>query len=227
MPELTGQGSACPRIFVVSHIRLVRDALSQILRSETELTIVGTAEPSTGVIDEVLAAHSDVVLIDMSTPDNLAVARALSAAASCIRVVGFAVTEMDQDVLACAQSGMVGYVSRDGTMGDLVAAVGNAVRGELHCSPRIAAMLFSRAAEPDAPPAAAALTPREGEIARLIDDGLSNKAIARALAIGPATVKNHVHNLLEKLGVHRRSEAAARLRQGRTLTRRSERAAAD
>src|SRR5881296_1366294 len=89
-------------------------------------------------------------------------------------------------------------------------------RGVAICSPRVAACLLRRVAAlaaghgGDLP--RAQLTNREREIVRLIDNGLSNKEIARALGIEVATVKNHVHNILEKLQVHRRGEAAARVR---------------
>jgi two-component system, NarL family, nitrate/nitrite response regulator NarL len=124
--------------------------------------------------------------------------------------------ETDEAVLAYAEAGIAGYVSRDGSVQDLVTAIEGAVKGELRCSPRLAGTILRRlawraAVGGDVSPRTT-LTSRETEIVRLIDQGLSNKEIAVRLGIEVATVKNHVHNLLDKLRVHRRSEAAARLR---------------
>jgi DNA-binding NarL/FixJ family response regulator len=98
---------------------------------------------------------------------------------------------------------------------DLRRAIESAWNGEAICSPRVAADAFSRLARLSAgrPPAPLSeLTPREQEVARLIEQGMSNKQIARRLVITLATVKNHVHNVLEKLRVRRRGEVGARIR---------------
>jgi DNA-binding NarL/FixJ family response regulator len=127
-------------------------------------------------------------------------------------VVAFAVAELDENVLACAEAGISSYVMQDGSAEDLVAAVLSALKGELVCSPRIAALLFGRMATLcDGRPIASAdasLTPREREIAAMIARNLANKEIARHLRLGATTVKNHVHNILQKLNIHRRADVA-------------------
>ncbi|HEX7241600.1 MAG TPA: response regulator transcription factor, partial [Longimicrobiaceae bacterium] len=126
------------------------------------------------------------------------------------------IVETEDVVLACAEAGVSGYVSRGASLDDLVGALRSVARGELVCSPHIAGSLFRRVAalseRREASPAAV-LTPREREILGLIDQGLSNKEISRRLRIELSTVKNHVHNLLEKLQVSRRGAAAACLRR--------------
>jgi DNA-binding NarL/FixJ family response regulator len=131
-------------------------------------------------------------------------------------VVAFAVTEIEHLILACAEAGIAGYVGRDGSEQDVVAAVECALRGELYCSKRIAGILSRyiaaiprQSSRPDQQPA---LTSREDQVLDLLAEGMSNKEIGRALQICDATVKNHVHNILDKLRVHRRGEAAARFR---------------
>ena len=129
-----------------------------------------------------------------------------------LRTVAFAVADVEADVLACAEAGISGYVAEDGSAEDLVAAVLRAVNGELVCPPRIAALLFARVAALSdrtfrAP--AEPLTPREREIADLVASGLPNKSIACELSLAPATIKNHVHNILQKLSLQRRGELAA------------------
>jgi DNA-binding NarL/FixJ family response regulator len=200
----------------VSHIRLVREALALYLSQEKRVEVVGAGEPSPSVAAAFLHARVDIVLLDMSVFSAIDPARRFVGLAPPARVIAFAVGEADNDVLACAESGMAGFVVRSGTIEDLVTAIENAMRGELRCSAHVAGRLFDRLAQlgarlaPDAQPAL--LTRREREIGGLIVQGLSNKAIAEELRIGTATVKNHVHSILDKLHVRRRGEAAVRLR---------------
>jgi len=119
-------------------------------------------------------------------------------------------------VIACAEAGVSGYVTREASLDELTGVVESVARGESPCSPRISALLLRRVAETAGrrteTDAARRLTRREAEIVGLIDEGLSNKQIAGRLSIELATVKNHVHSILEKLQVERRAEAAARVR---------------
>ncbi len=124
----------------------------------------------------------------------------------------------EQDVIACAEAGISAFVPREGSTEDLINAVRQAIRGELVCSPRVTALLFDRVAALSAGRIKSidghALTAREKEIVSLVERGLSNKEIARRLSVGTATVKNHVHNILEKLHIHRRGEVAGRMHPG-------------
>jgi DNA-binding NarL/FixJ family response regulator len=108
---------------------------------------------------------------------------------------------------------------RDGSLDDLVAIVQSVARGETLCSPRVAAILFKQvavlASERQSRILSVHLTTREREIVDLIDRGLSNKQISHQLSVEVRTVKTHVHNILEKLQVHRRGEAAAWVREVR------------
>jgi DNA-binding NarL/FixJ family response regulator len=133
-----------------------------------------------------------------------------------LKVVALAVQDAERDVVRCVEAGACGFVTRDASVDDLVAAVESAACGEAICSPRIAGSLVRRlatlAAQNQPTPAWFRLTRRELEIVRLMGDGLSNKEIASRLQIELPTVKNHVHNVFEKLDVHRRSEVVVRLR---------------
>ena len=173
------------------------------------------------------AIDPDVVLFDISPPGSLGEVRRVAAAVPAARVVALAVGESENQVVACAEAGADGYVTRDQSVEDVLAVIGAVTRGELICSPRIAGALLQRlgrlaaergSAPVDEPPVR--LTAREREIVVLIDRGMSNKQIARTLTIEVATVKNHVHNILEKLHVTRRDEAVARRAPTRTWRRR-------
>ncbi|MDQ5821587.1 MAG: response regulator transcription factor, partial [Actinomycetota bacterium] len=157
-------------------------------------------------------------LLDVAGGDGPGVVRSLLAKAPGTMVVALGVTEADDDVLPLAEAGVAGYVTRDGTVDDLLATVESVAAGETICSPRITATLLRRVALLARDRGAAAeakrgLTHREREIVDLIDEGLSNKEIAVRLRIELATVKNHVHNILDKLHVRRRAEAAAAVRR--------------
>jgi DNA-binding NarL/FixJ family response regulator len=203
-------------LLIVADIRLYRDGLARVLDRQDQFQVAGTAAHIEGAVAEVRARQPDIVLLDMAMPGSLATARAIMELAPAVKVVALSVAETERDVVACAEAGMAGYVPREGSLADLVAALESVGRGEALCSPRMTASLLRRvaalAATQPSGLARAHLTSREGEVLQLLDGGLANKEIAQRLGIEVATVKNHVHNILEKLQVHRRGEAAARMR---------------
>jgi DNA-binding NarL/FixJ family response regulator len=108
--------------------------------------------------------------------------------------------------------GVAGYVTRGASMDDVLEAIQAAARGEVRCSPRVAGFLFRHIAslakeQSPSPVQTSALTARESQILELLRQGMTNKMISRRLGIELPTVKNHVHSVLAKLGVHRRAEA--------------------
>jgi two-component system nitrate/nitrite response regulator NarL len=205
------------RVLILAEVGVHREALARSLGGNEHCDVVGVAagpEEAVAAVDEVGA---EVVLVDMPAPGGANAVRTLVAAAPEIKAVALGVTEAEGDVIAFAEAGAAGYVPREGSMDDLVAAVESVSRGECLLSPDIAAKLFRRVAtlarEPRLEPIEARLTARELAVLRLIEEGLSNKEIANALSIELPTVKNHVHRILRKLGVRRRTEAAARARR--------------
>jgi len=201
------------RVTIATDIRVYLDGLVRALGEETDVEVVGaTAEPNEAL--RLAREHApDIALVDMALPDALALVHALRGIGPA--VVALAVPEREPDVLACVEAGASGYVTREASLSDLVESLRSVARGETLCSPRIAGSLVRRLAALAEGTMAATLprlTERELEIVGLIDDGLSNKEIAARLSIGVSTVKNHVHHILEKLRVRRRSEAAACVR---------------
>jgi two-component system, NarL family, nitrate/nitrite response regulator NarL len=199
-----------PRVYLISDVRLYREGLISRLGQPCQLELVG-AGGSGDFLDRIVELRPEVLLLDLGAYESLSIPRRARQVLPAIRVVAFAVAEIGENVLACAEAGISGYVTTDGSIEDLVAAVFNALRGELLCSPRIAALLFNRMAtfsdgRITAPADALSLTRREREIAALVACHLPNKEIARRLRIGPTTVKNHVHNILQKLNVHHRGD---------------------
>lgn len=203
------------RVFVVAEIRLFRDLLSESLARCSEVEVVGTAATGESALRQLRERTADVVMLDARTPDAIASVRMLLNADRGFRVLALSVPELEPQVMRLVEAGVAGYVREDATIGELVQATQSIARGETLCSPRIAAALVRRvaalAAERETHDPATRLTSREREVVSLIEQGLSNKEIARRLSIELSTAKNHVHNILEKLGAKRRAEAVARI----------------
>jgi DNA-binding NarL/FixJ family response regulator len=214
VPASASDSAKRPKVLIVSDVLLYREGLCASLSTARHLDVVGsvTGAETLGRAD---VLRPDVIVLDASLSNSLALARDLRRVCPQVRVVGFGISGDEEGILSCAEAGLAGFVGNDGTTQDLISVVDCSIRGELLCSPRVAAILFNRIASLSKHGRAAApavLTRRELEIALLIRDGLSNKEIAAELRIGPATVKNYVHSILEKLNVRRRSAVAARLR---------------
>jgi DNA-binding NarL/FixJ family response regulator len=208
-------GSPAPvRVFVVADVRVYRELLAEALAREDGFEVDGSA-PGDIAGMAIGMAEPGVVLVDTASVPGPAGVRALAAAAPEAKIVAVGIPDDEAAVLALAEAGVAGYVTVEQPLDELVAAVEAAANDELQCSPRVAAALAKRVAALAGGPRRNAdqrLTRREREIAALIADGLLNKQIARRLSIEQATVKNHVHNILAKLGASRRDEVAALLR---------------
>ena len=202
-------------MLVIAAVRLYREGMAFNLDNRAQVSVVGAAATRAEALPLVTTHQPAVVVLDMATDSSLDLVRAIKEADPRVKIVAFAVEEHEPEIIACAEAGVDGYVSCEGSMDDLTATIVSVTRGELLCSPRVAATLLRRvgalASGARGPQATDGLTSRECEVLGLIDEGLSNKEIAVRLHIGVATVKNHVHNLLEKLQVGSRLEAASHL----------------
>jgi two-component system nitrate/nitrite response regulator NarL len=202
------------RILIAGGTRFYIDGLALLLDRDRAFEIAGVARSAAELLACAAEVDADVVLVDLGLAASIETVRDVAGAP----VVVLAVSEHGPEILACAEAGGAGFVTRDSSYEELAATVRSAARGELLCSPRIAAALLGRvgalAAEARAPVAASTpLTGRELEIVELLEQRLSNKQIAARLSIEVATVKNHVHNILEKLHVSRRADAVAHVRR--------------
>jgi DNA-binding NarL/FixJ family response regulator len=202
------------RLVIIAEVRLYRDGLSQILGRSDEIEVVLTASHWRAAVTRLPEVRPDVVLLDIPAAQARAALHEVAAATSSARLVALGVTDEDVAIVSWAEAGVDGYVTQDNSLNDLIEVIVSVARGEMPCSPRAAAALLRHVAvlardKPDAAP----LTTRELQIVRLIERGLSNKEIGRQLCIEVATVKNHIHNILEKLEVSTRHEAVACVRR--------------
>jgi two-component system, NarL family, nitrate/nitrite response regulator NarL len=202
------------RLLIAAQVRLYRDGLAHAFSCDGRHEVVGAAATSPEALELVIRLEPDVVLLDSTLPRVSLLVREVTSRSGKVVVLG--VEEDKEEILPLVEDGASGYVTRDGSLADLFSTVEGACRGEFACSPRVVAGMMARLAAMarvrptvDAP---RPLTTRERQIASLIDQGLSNRDIAARLQIRLPTVKNHVHNILDKLEVHRRGEAVARLR---------------
>jgi DNA-binding NarL/FixJ family response regulator len=207
--------ASCP-VFVVGEIRFYRESLERFLAEQEGIVVLGTAADATQVRSGLLMGEPVTVLLDVGRAEDVKKVREIREVLPVARVIALGVPELERDVLLYAEEGVVGFVGRDRSLRYLLRAIRSAARGELECSASIAGALLRHVARLAVnrrhAPNGVALTPREYEIAALIERGLSNKEIARELHIELATVKNHVHNLLEKFDVSTRGQAAALVR---------------
>jgi two-component system, NarL family, nitrate/nitrite response regulator NarL len=203
------------RVFVASEVRVYRASLSRLVATEDGLELAGAGKAHECPSRLRSSALPDVVLIDVTEDRALSVAREIRSAAGGAKLVVLVRPEQEIDLPEWAGAGVSGFLSREASSGELVEILRRAACGASPCSPDVADAYLRRARERSGNHARpeAALTRREAQIAELIADGLSNKAIAAQLFIELTTVKNHVHNILEKLGVHSRGAAAAKLRR--------------
>jgi two-component system nitrate/nitrite response regulator NarL len=204
------------RLIIASPVQLVRESLAAALRDHHRVALVDTADLGPIGMAKIANKAPDLVLVDLGQADPVAAGQSIKAASPGSRLVAFGLDETDDQVFACAAAGFSGYVPCEGGADALRSAVVDAMDGLMHCAPHIAAAMFTRLAgflhEPEPPRPLPSLSQRESAILALVEQGRSNKEIARQLAISSATVKNHIHNLLQKLQVSRRGEAAAQLR---------------
>ena len=217
-PDERNQSGSSPttRVMVLADVRLYREGLTSLLAGEPRLTVVAAEPVNESSLLRVRDERADVVLLEAATACETRVIEELARLAPAAKVIAYAVLDEDRQAVRCAEAGAEAFVTGEATAEQLVGAILGVARGEANCSPRMAALLIARLrtlAQRIAPAGPqAGLTSRERGIVELIDEGLSNKQIAARLGIEVCTVKNHVHHVLEKLGVTRRSQAAARLR---------------
>jgi RNA polymerase sigma factor (sigma-70 family) len=213
-----GNSHAPVRLFVVSGVRLVREGLVRSLRRRNAVVVVGAADFSQEAMVAIADVQPDVIVVDVANHEGLAAAHSLRCLSPSSKLFAFSVVEAEEDVFACAAAGFAGYVTKEASSDDLAKEVVDAHNGRMNCSPHIAAAMFGRLSrvlnEASSAKRLSALTDRERQILALSEQGWSNKEIARELRISASTVKNHIHNILQKLQVERRGQAAARFRAG-------------
>jgi len=209
------------RVLVVDDQTLFREALTTLLGVRDEVEVVGAVGDGAQALEAVALLRPDVVLMDLRMPvlDGVATTRRLAVEHPDVRVLVLTTFDGDDEVFPALRAGAVGYLLKDATASRLVEAVQAAARGESVLQPSVATKLIARVSQlPDPPavprpqPLVDPLTERELDVLRAVADGLSNREAAALLFLSEGTVKNHVTNVLAKLGARDRTQAALRAR---------------
>ncbi|MEH2530786.1 DNA-binding NarL/FixJ family response regulator [Bradyrhizobium sp. AZCC 1588] len=203
------------RIIIVTPVRLLGEGLATCL-SGNEGASVHAVVNDFGALRRALTSAINVVLIDVSSGFDLEEVRCVAAEHPRLRLIAIGLRERSDEVIRCGRAGFAAYVPRDAPIETLCDTMAAAVVGRLTCPPEIACSLLRQLFNGAAPQAAANnndLTRREGDVLRLLGRGFSNKEIARELGLSVGTVKHHVHSILSKLGVPRRTHAMRRVRE--------------
>jgi NarL family two-component system response regulator LiaR len=206
------------RVFVTDDHAIVRNGIRAVLATEPDMAFVGEAENGRLAVERVAALRPDVVLMDLMMPemDGIEAIRQITAADPGARVLVLTSFAGDDKVFPAIQAGALGYLLKESGSDELLQAIRQVHRGETTLHPTIARKLLQEVARPKAePPTEEPLTERELDVVRLIARGMSNKEIASELVISEATVRTHVSNILAKLHLASRTQAALyALREG-------------
>jgi two-component system, NarL family, response regulator len=191
------------RVLIAEDHAVVRDGLAAVLKFEPDMTVVGLAKNGQEAVTQFRALKPDVVLMDLAMPelDGAGAILAIRAEFPDARILVLTTYDNDESVFRALDNGAKGYLLKDCSTGDLLAAIRKIHAGGTHVSERAASRLAERTM------AGGPLSPREIEVLKWIAEGKSNKEIATLLFISEGTVKTHVLSIHEKLGVGDRTEA--------------------
>ena len=207
------------RVFLMMENRLLREALIRLLRKRSDLVVVGHDGPADPSACQVFDAQFDVLLIDSFQTTWPAAKTARETGGQAVYKAVLIGMEPDEELfMAAVRSGVMGYLLKDASASDLVAAVRAVSRGEAVCPPQLCSALFRFVAHmvDEIPVKRSAprpdLTLRQQQLVALVAKGLTNKEIASQLNLSEFTVRNHIHRILKQVDAGSRSEAVETIR---------------
>jgi DNA-binding NarL/FixJ family response regulator len=203
------------RILIVDDQALIRDGLRSLLEAQPDLQVVGDAEHGADALDQIqtlvrLATPPDIVLLDIRMPvmDGVAATQQITAKFPNIRVLILTTFDDEEYVSQAIRYGAKGYLLKDTPSKDLAIAIRSVHEGYTYLGPGLMAKALTSRSIPASMPENNDLTPREQEVLALLCQGAENREIATALFISERTVKNHITNILTRLGLKNRTQAA-------------------
>ncbi len=206
------------RVFIVDDHSIVRKGVRALLSTERDIQVVGEASDGTEAVAQVPALCPDVILMDLVMPkmDGIEAIRQITARQPEMRILVLTSFAADDKVFPAIKAGALGYLLKDSGPQELVQAIHQVYRGEPALEPSIALKVLTELSHPPKkPPTPDPLTERELDVLRLVAEGRSNKEIAELLVITEMTVRTHVSNILSKLHLASRTQAALyALREG-------------
>ncbi len=200
------------RLLLVDDHQVVRTGLRMLLGNEADVTIVGEAGTAREAIDSAGTLKPTVILMDIGLPDmsGIDATREIKRLYPDVAVVALTIHEDEEYFFNMLDAGAVGYVPKRAAPDELLTAIRAASRGEVYLYPSMAKLLvkgyLNQEHPGDNPKPLDELTDREQEVLRFVAEGATNDEIANALVISPSTVARHRENMMQKLGLHSRSE---------------------
>lgn len=212
----TGAAGDAIRVLICDDHALFRRGLTMVLESEEGVEVVGEAEDGADAVAKAEELAPDVVLMDVRMPrlSGIEATKAIAERVPTARILMLTVSDEEEDLYDAIKAGANGYLLKEISIEEVASAIRAVVNGQSLISPSMASKLLteftnlSKKADERQSVPAPRLTERELEVLKLIAAGASNKAIAQQLGISEATVKSHVSNLLSKLGLKSRTQAA-------------------
>jgi NarL family two-component system response regulator LiaR len=206
------------RILIADDHAIVRKGLRAVLRNVPDIEVIGEAATGWEAISEVERLQPDVVLMDLVMPelDGIEAIVRINAAQPNARILVLTSYAGEDKIFPAIKAGALGYQLKDSSPDELVEAIRQVHAGESSLHPVIARKVLQELSRPsDRPPTPDPLTPRELEVLRLVAQGRDNREIAEVLVISDTTVRTHVSNILNKLHLASRTQAALyALREG-------------
>lgn len=209
-------------LLVFTPVRLLGDGLAASLACRRGVVVRAVVNALADLHGALAENEVDLVLIDVTQGVDLSDVRAIAQAHPDVLLVALGLDEQRQNVIRCGRAGFTGYVPRNASIDELCEALSDVVHGRLVCSAEISCDLLRALFQMEEPMTGSgpvkSLSRRECEVMHLIERGLSNKEIARELCLSISTVKHHVHHILEKLELSRRTQAMHRTREEPWIT---------
>ena len=198
------------KVLIADDHTVVRKGIRALLETEPGITVVGEAADGEDAIHKALALKPDVILMDLVMPklDGVQAIKELREVLPEAKVLVLTSFAEDRRIVAAIEAGALGYLLKDSSPEDLVRAIREVHRGESSLHPKVAQQLIKKLRRPAEEPEREELTARERKVLALIARGLSNREIAKELSISEPTVRTHVSNILRKLGLKSRTQAA-------------------
>jgi DNA-binding NarL/FixJ family response regulator len=200
------------RVFLLDDHEVVRTGLKQLLESGGDIEVVGEAGTAAAALARIPALKPDVAVLDARLPDGsgIEVCRQIRSSHPEIKAIILTSFDDDEALFAAIMAGAAGYVLKQVTGQDLIAAVHHVASGGSLLDPSVTAKVMERLREgaPGEPEELKSLTAQERRILELVAEGLTNRQIGERLFLAEKTVKNYMSNVLSKLGLERRTQAA-------------------
>jgi DNA-binding NarL/FixJ family response regulator len=202
------------KVILVDDQVLFREGIAQLLATQDDVRVVAEAGDGQQAVELALSYRPDLVLMDLSMPrmDGIEATRRIKEALPETKVIILTVSETDDDLFEAIGAGADGYLLKNLKASRLFAKLRGVLEGEAALTPYLATRVlqeFARRSRPEATPQRGGVTEREKEVLQLVVEGCSNREIGLTLSIAESTVKRHLHNILEKLQMQNRAQAAA------------------